>query len=58
MDELSFQKANAQKERKVAVEELIRDAQNQVVSALSGLDSEIRTYAQQVDTWENRDKRD
>lgn len=54
MDELSFQKANAQKERKVAVEELIRDAQNQFVSALSGLDSEIRTYAQQVDTWEKQ----
>lgn len=54
MDELSFQKANAQKERKVAVEELIRDAQNQFVSALSGLDSEIRTYAQQVDTWETQ----
>jgi len=54
MDELSFQKANAQKERKVAVEELIRDAQNQFVSALSGLDSEIRTYAQQVDTWEKK----
>lgn len=54
MDELSFQKANAQKERKVAVEELIRDAQDQFVSALGGLDSEIRTYAQQVDTWEKQ----
>ena len=54
MDELSFQKANAQKERKVAVEELIRDAQDQFVSALGGLDSEIRTYAQQVDTWEKK----
>lgn len=54
MDELSYQKANAQKERKQAVEELISNAQNEFVSALSNLDNQVMSYAQSVDMWEKQ----
>lgn len=54
MDELSFLKANAQKERKQAVEELISNAQNEFVSALSSLDNQVMSYAQSVDMWEKQ----
>lgn len=52
LDELNMQKANAQKERKYAVEELIYNAEQDFVNALRNLDSQVLSYAQTVDMWQ------
>lgn len=52
INELNMQKANAQKERKQAVEELIFNVEQEFMSSLKDLDSKVFDYAQTVDMWE------